>query len=106
MTQNYQKQIVQHIVRNLLDIQLLRIIGVGPAWGYGIKKQVESEFGVKVRHESLYSTLSLLEEKGLVLSAIERKANRQRKVYTITEEGKQYLQTFYSIMQGQQTSVT
>lgn len=100
MTENYRKEIVQHIVRNLLDIQLLRIIQAEPTWGYRIKKQVETEFNIKIRHGALYSTLSLLEQKGFVACVNEKKAGRQRKVYTITSEGKQYLATFYSVMQG------
>jgi len=103
MTQNYQKQVVQHIIRNLLDIQLLRIIQTEPTWGYKIKKQVETEFNIKIRHGTLYPTLNILEEKGFITCTKEQKAGRQRKVYTITTEGKQYLQTFYSIMQGTQT---
>ncbi len=101
MTQNYKKEIVQHIIRNLLDIQLLRIIQAEPTWGYKIKKQVETDFNIKIRHGALYPTLNLLEEKGLVTSTKQQKAGRQRKVYTITAEGKAYLETFYSVMQGQ-----
>jgi len=100
MAENYKKQIVQHIIRNLLDIQLLRIIQAEPTWGYKIKKQVETEFSIKIRHGALYPTLSLLEEKGFVASQKQRKDGRQRKVYTITADGKAYLETFYSVMQG------
>ncbi len=106
MTQDYQKQIVQHIIRNLLDIQLLRIIQTEPTWGYKIKKQVETEFNIKIRHGALYPTLNMLEEKGFVACATEQKAGRQRKVYTITTDGKNYLQTFYSVMKGQPTVAT
>ena len=100
MKENYRKEIVQHIVRNLLDIQLLRIIQAEPVWGYRIKKQVETEFNIKIRHGALYPTLNLLEQRGFVACSKECKAGRQRKVYTITTEGKQYLATFYSVMQG------
>jgi PadR family transcriptional regulator, regulatory protein PadR len=100
MTENYKKELVQHIIRNLLDIQLLRIIQAEPTWGYKIKKQVETDFSIKIRHGALYPTLILLEEKGLVQSKCERKAGRKRKVYTITPDGKKYLETFYGILQG------
>ena len=42
MSETYKKEIVQHIIRNLLDIQLLRIIQAQSTWGYKIKKQVEN----------------------------------------------------------------
>jgi len=101
MSETYKKEIVQHIIRNLLDIQLLRIIQAQPTWGYKIKKQVEADFNVKLRHGALYPTLNSLEEKGFVKSSKQQKAGRARKVYAITEIGKIYLQTYYSILQGQ-----
>jgi DNA-binding PadR family transcriptional regulator len=101
MTENYKKEIVQHIIRNLLDIQLLRIIQTEPTWGYKIKKQVETDFQIKIRHGALYPTLNSLEEKGFVQSKKQQKDGRARKVYTITSDGQTYLRTYYSILQGQ-----
>jgi PadR family transcriptional regulator, regulatory protein PadR len=101
MTETYQKEIVQHIIRNLLDIQLLRIIQTEPTWGYKIKKQVETEFQVKLRHGALYPTLNELGRKGFVESSIQKEDGRNRKVYSITASGKLYLQTYYQILQGQ-----
>ena len=101
MSEIYKKQIVQHIIRNLLDIQLLRIIQAQPTWGYKIKKQVEADFNVKLRHGALYPTLNSLEQKGFVESSTQQKDGRARKVYTITDNGKIYLETYYSILQAQ-----
>jgi PadR family transcriptional regulator, regulatory protein PadR len=104
MSEKYKKEIVQHIIRNLLDIQLLRIIEAEPTWGYKIKKQVETDFSIKLRHGALYPTLNSLEEKGFVASKKQQKDGRARKVYTITADGKTYLKTYYSILQGQLNS--
>ena len=101
MQETYKKQIVQHLIRNLLDIQLLRIIQDQPTWGYKIKKQVETDFNIKLRHGALYPTLSNLEEKGFVECSKQQKGGRVKKVYSITENGKIYLQTYYGILQGQ-----
>jgi PadR family transcriptional regulator len=101
MTETYKKQIVQHIIRNLLDIQLLRIIRTQPTWGYKIKKQVETDFNIKLRHGALYPTLNELEKQGFVESCKQQKEGRARKVYTITATGKTYLETYYSILQTQ-----
>ncbi len=101
MSETYKKEIVQHIIRNLLDIQLLRIIQTQPTWGYKIKKQVETDFNIKLRHGALYPTLNSLEQKGFVESKKQQKDGRARKVYMITASGKIYLQTYYSILQGQ-----
>ena len=61
MSETYKKEIVQHIIRSLLHIQLLCIIQAKPAWGYHIKKQVDAEFNIKLRHGALYPALNLLE---------------------------------------------
>jgi PadR family transcriptional regulator PadR len=96
MTEPYKKEIVQHIIRNLLDIKLLRIIQTQPTWGYKIKKQVETDFNVKLRHGALYPSLNNLEKKGFLESKMQQRGKRARKVYTITEDGKIYLQTYCS----------
>ena len=100
MPEDYKKEIVQHIVRNLLEIQLLRIIQTQPTWGYNIKKQVELEFNIKLRHGALYPALNTLEAKGFLQSQKQQKDGRMRKVYTITSNGIIYLQTFYSVLNG------
>ncbi len=96
MPETYKKEIVQHIIRNLLEIKLLRIIQTQPIWGYKIKKQVEADFNVKLRHGALYPALNTLKKKGFLESKTQKKGRRARKVYAITENGKTYLQTYYS----------
>lgn len=94
MSETYKKEIVQHLIKNLLDVQLLRIVQSQPTWGYRIKKQVEIEFNIKLRHGALYPTLNSLERKGFLESKTQQESGRSRKVYVITEEGKVYLQTY------------
>ena len=98
MAETYKKELVQHIIKNQLDIQLLRTVKAQPTWGYDIKKQVEIAFNIKLRHGALYPTLNLLEKKGFLKSANHQIGRRPRKVYTITEEGELYLQTYNDIM--------
>src|SRR5271169_2810312 len=98
MSEPYRKEIVQHIIRSLLEIQLVRIVQTKPTWGYQIKKQVEANFDMKLRHGDLYPALNTLEQKGLLESIMQPKGKRPRKVYTITENGRTYLQTYYSII--------
>jgi DNA-binding PadR family transcriptional regulator len=101
VSEPYRKEIVQHLVRSLLEIQLLRIVGAKPTWGYKIKKQVETEFDVKLRHGDLYPALKTLEARGFLASRKQRKKGRSRKVYAITEKGKTYLQTYYDVLRAQ-----
>jgi DNA-binding PadR family transcriptional regulator len=101
MAETYRKEIVQRIIKNMLDIQLLRMVQVQPLWGYKIKKKVEADFQIKLRHGALYPMLNCLEQKGFLTSQKEHKAGRARKVYTITKKGKEYLKIYYSIITEQ-----
>jgi len=72
-----------------------------PLWGYKIKKKVEANFNVKLRHGALYPMLNQLEQQGFLTSERQTKGGRARKVYTITKNGKEYLQSYYSILKDQ-----
>lgn len=102
MTEAYQKEIVQRITKNLLDIQLMRLIQAQPTiWGYRIKKTIETDFNVKLGHGALYPMLNSLERRGFLASERQRKGGRARKVYTVTKEGERYLQSYYEILREQ-----
>jgi DNA-binding PadR family transcriptional regulator len=101
MAETYRKEIVQHIIKNLLDVQLLRLLQVQPLWGYKIKKKVETDFHVKLRHGALYPMLNFLERKGFLTSQKQRQGGRVRKVYTLTKSGEEYLHSYYAILKEQ-----
>jgi len=102
MAETYRKELVQRITRNLLDVQLLRLIQAQPAiWGYRIKKKVEADFNIKLRHGALYPMLNALEKRGFLTSQKKPQGGRARKLYTITKDGMQYLQSYYSILKEQ-----
>ena len=98
MTETCRKEIVQRITKNFLDIQLLRLVQAQPLWGYRIKKKVETDFHIKLRHSALYPTLNFLEREGFVTSQKQHQGGRIRKVYTITKNGKEYLQNYYTVL--------
>jgi DNA-binding PadR family transcriptional regulator len=101
LTENFRGEIVQRIIRNLLDIQILKLINVEPMWGYMIKKRFEAAFDVKLRHGALYPTLNALERKGFLKSQKQQYKGRMRKVYNITERGREYLEVYNSILKEQ-----
>jgi len=101
LTETFQKEIVQRITKNLLDIQILKLINTEPMWGYKIKKEVETKFGVKLRHGALYPLLNSLEKKGFLTSQKQQQGGRTRKVYTITKKGKKYIETYHNILKEQ-----
>jgi DNA-binding PadR family transcriptional regulator len=101
LTETLKKELVQRIVRNLLDIQILRLIQTEPMWGYKIKKQVAEKFDVKLRHGGLYPLLKSLEEKGFITSQKQQQKGRTRKTYTITRKGQEYIDAYQSILKEQ-----
>jgi PadR family transcriptional regulator PadR len=101
LAEDFKKEIVQRITRNLLDIQMLRLIQTQPMWGYKIKKQMETKFDVKLRHGALYPLLNAMEQNGFLTSEKQRREGRTRKVYTMTEKGKHYVETYDSILKEQ-----
>ncbi len=101
MSETYKKEIVQRIIKNLLDIQLLRMVQAEPLWGYKIKKEIEAGFNMKLRHGALYPALNALEKKGFIESHRQPINGRARKVYTITNKGKTFLQSYYSVLKEQ-----
>lgn len=101
MAETYRKELVQRIIKNLLDIQLLRMVKAQPIWGYKIKKNVETNFHIKLRHGALYPMLNSLEQKGFLTSKKQTEGGRARKIYTITTKGVEYLQSYYDILKEQ-----
>lgn len=97
----YRKRIVQRITRNLLDIQILRLLQTRPMWGYIIKKQAEACFDVKLRHGALYPLLKNLEQESYVTSEKQRQGGRTRKVYKITQKGEQYVEAYEQVLKEQ-----
>lgn len=101
MREKFRKEIVQHVTKNLVAIQLLRLILLEPMWGYKIKKQMEKKFNVKLGHGTLYPMLNSLEKKGFLTSQKQKEEGRTRKIYTVTENGIEYVKTYYDIIQEQ-----
>jgi PadR family transcriptional regulator len=101
LSETYEKEIVQRITRNLLDIQILRLLRNRPMWGYMITKQAEARFYVKLRHGALYPLLNNLEKNSFLTSEQQPKGKRKRKVYKITSKGAQYVETYEKILRAQ-----
>ncbi len=101
MTEDRRKEIVQRITKNLLDIQLLRVLENEPMWGYKIKKTFETDYGVKLRHGALYPTLNSLELGGFLSSQKQQHEGRARKTYSVTVKGKEFLESYYDVLKEQ-----
>jgi len=101
LVETYKKGIVQRITRNLLDIQILRLVRTQPMWGYMIKKHVEAKFNVRLRHSALYPLLNSLEKQSYLTCERHSKGGRVRKVYSITQKGEHYLEAYDLVLRQQ-----
>lgn len=74
--------------RGNLRLLVLQVLQEQPQNGYGIIKIIKEKYGYELDPASLYPMLQLLQDQGCV--EIDEQENK--KVYALTDEGKQYLQ--------------
>lgn len=96
----------QRLKRGFLKYAILELLVEQPHHGYEIIKELEQRFGGMFRPSagSVYPNLQVLEEEGSLSS----KETEGRKIYTITEKGRQQLAQHrqnLSVEKGQSMSV-
>ena len=82
-----------------LRLTLLALVGEQARYGYELIKAVEEEFGGAYAPSpgSVYPTLTLLEETGLVAGAPDREGRRQ---FAVTAAGRSYLKENRTALEG------
>lgn len=88
------KQQYNHREGNLIQVLLLRIIYEKPSYGYEIIENIEKITVTKhrIKTGTAYTLLRRMEKRGLVKSVWKENDQKPNKrVYTITREGKEYL---------------
>lgn len=85
------KDIQVKLVRGLLDTVVLQLLRTQPMHGYQIITSLRKNFGVYFGPSTIYPLLCLLEEKGYVKSEWNLESDRPRKVYNITPQGSELL---------------
>jgi DNA-binding PadR family transcriptional regulator len=88
---NLQKQIQTKLTKGLLDLIVLQFIKNQPMHGYQIITNIRKSFGVYFGPSTIYPLLSQMEKKGHLSSVWNMKTDRPRKIYSITNEGKNML---------------
>lgn len=91
----------KRFAKGFLDVLVLALIQKEPNWGYKIIRQIEELYEFKVRHGALYPLLNSLEVKGFLISKYEVQGRRMRRVYEITPEGTQLVNSYYEILKEQ-----
>ncbi len=82
---------------------ILLIVGIldGEAYGISVMQEIESEINRKVTVSTIHTALYRLEEKGFVASSVggasKERGGRSKRLYKITGEGQEALQTARSL---------
>lgn len=97
------KQIEDRLIRDLLDVLILVELAKGrPLGGRDIIMLVNNKFGTLLSAGTVYSVLYSMEREGIIASGSEEK----RKVYLLTDKGKENIKTITSSRQEIKTLVT
>ncbi len=85
----------EQILKGLLDTLVLHALQAGPNYGFGIREQLDRQFGTGadfIKEATLYPLLHRLERKGLLASHHEPgDRGSPRKYYRLTPEGTVFL---------------
>jgi PadR family transcriptional regulator PadR len=91
MTNNYQKETQIKLTKGLLDMIVLQYLDQQPMHGYQVITKIRKGFGIYFGPSTVYPLLGLMEKKGYVKSTWNMGTERPRKVYKLTNEGKNVL---------------
>lgn len=88
---NSQKEAQVKLMKGLLDLIILQFLSTQPMHGYQIITKIRKNFGIYFGPSTIYPLLNTLEKKNYVSSEWNMKGERPRKVYNLTNNGKNML---------------
>ncbi|MFH0848628.1 MAG: PadR family transcriptional regulator [archaeon] len=81
----------ERLVKASLDLVVLGLLMDRDRWGYEINMQIRDRFDVYLSAGTLYPLLHSLEENGLLEGIWESEKGRGRRIYRISEKGREFL---------------
>jgi PadR family transcriptional regulator PadR len=88
---NNQKEAQTKITRGFLDMIILHCLDQESMHGYQLMTKIRKGYGVSFGPSTIYPLLEIMEKKGYVKSAWNVDRETPRKVYKLTNEGKNLL---------------
>ncbi len=92
MIRNIEKEWRERVVKNNLDLIILRLLGSKPRWGYEVNIAIRDKYKVYLSAGTLYPLLHSLEEDGHIQGEWESEKGRGRRIYKITDSGVAFLE--------------
>ena len=78
-------------LRGIVRIAILRVVERSPVHGGEIRRILRDDLSIEVPRAVVYGLLRKLEGQGLLASTWETRRGPARRVYEVTEEGREYL---------------
>lgn len=88
---NNSKEVQVKLMKGLLDLIILQFLSSTPMHGYQVITKIRKTFGVYFGPSTIYPLMNALEKKGYVKSEWNMDSERPRKVYNLTNEGRNLL---------------
>ena len=85
------KEVQNKLMKGLLDLVILQFLNSKPMHGYQIISSIRKNFGIYFGPSTIYPLLNGLAEKGYIESHWDLSNERPRKVYELTNEGRNLL---------------
>ena len=92
MIRNLERDWRERVVKNNLDLIILRLLRAQPRWGYEVNTAIRDRFRVYLSAGTLYPLLHSLEEDGYIQGEWESEKGRGRRIYRVTESGINFLE--------------
>ncbi|MEM3608436.1 MAG: PadR family transcriptional regulator [Candidatus Bathyarchaeia archaeon] len=94
----FEREWRERIVKNILDLIILKLLDEKPRWGYELNIEIKDRFQVYLSAGTLYPLLHSLEDKGLVEGVWDAGKGKGRRTYRITEQGREFLDAGESML--------
>ncbi len=85
-------------ITNLTKFYSLILLYQGPKHGYELIKEIEEHTGKKPSTSQIYPFLAKLQEKKLI--KVEKRGEREKKVYIMTKEGEKFVKKKFEMFGG------
>lgn len=88
------------LVSDFARFYILTILYEGPTHGYGILRKFKKRVGKTISPGLVYPFLQKLEDRGLITYEIEPVGEKERKVYQLTDEGRELCNMLFKRFAG------
>jgi len=85
------KKIQAKLTKGLLDLIILQLLENHSMHGYQIITSIRKNFGIRFGPSTIYPRLSSIEKKNFIKGQWNTDADRPRKIYSLTDDGKRTL---------------